>query len=319
MIMNVCEIAFSTEWFLTIPGILITCGVILLIIALIMLLISISKGKKTTQQDAMNHLNEIGAASGNPVDGNFGYSNPGMENPTIPTIPDMGMQGQNSMMQGSMGSPVADVMTSNLEPVSSNTEVLSVPVSGPTVEATVSSVPPLTATPIEPVPSNVNVEIPTVQPVVSTEIPTESVVTPTPLETNINAFNDLQANTTPVVAAEPPKPIYGGANPLDATQNMPAIDVQHEPYSGGLTVEQPISAIESPTVSSTVETVSPAVEMPVLQPVEATPIPTVQTASVEMPKVETPVISEPVGVSPIPTVNVTDAPLETEKTTVEEL
>ena len=43
------NIAFSTEWFLTIPGILITCGVILLIIALIMFIVGSTKGKKNKE------------------------------------------------------------------------------------------------------------------------------------------------------------------------------------------------------------------------------------------------------------------------------
>lgn len=47
---------FSLDWFLSIPGLLITGGVLLFLIAFILLIVTMLKGKKKTRVPMQRHL-----------------------------------------------------------------------------------------------------------------------------------------------------------------------------------------------------------------------------------------------------------------------
>ena len=54
---------FNFDWFLTVPGILITCGVLVLIIALIVFIVSSVKGKKERAVLASGDISANSAAA----------------------------------------------------------------------------------------------------------------------------------------------------------------------------------------------------------------------------------------------------------------
>ena len=78
---------FSFDWFLTVPGILITCGVLVLIIALIVFIVSSVKGKKEKAVLAVSgDVNANSAVASNPAAVNPTDSM-AMQNPTAVATP----------------------------------------------------------------------------------------------------------------------------------------------------------------------------------------------------------------------------------------
>lgn len=274
------NIAFSTEWFLTIPGILITCGVILLIIALIMFIVGSTKGKKNKEMPKVEA--PVGAVQPQvqvqPVDNVQPVVQPeSQENsfinndavavsepmgpieevtPVAPVIPEVPVVDVPQ---------VAPVVTEVETPVDSVSAVEIPTVVVPTPEAS----PVAEVTPIPEVPVINTEAIPTVnEPVV--EVPEVNNLE----ATNVNIYGGVvpTVEVSPVQPVEEARPIYGGADPLEATQNLPKMDVHHEPYSGG---SQPVAEV-APVVPT---------------PVEVTPIPEVE-----------PVVNEQPAVAPTPSV-----------------
>lgn len=256
--MKLCAIAFSTEWFLTIPGILVSCGVLLLIIALIMFIVSATKGKKKE---------EVPASLEQVVEPVQSDSVVVPQEEVTPVV-------QEEIAQEVVTEPVEEVVAVN-EPMGPITEVVM-------PDTVVPEVPVIEVGPVveEIQPEEVVVEpvIPVIEPIlepiiepVVTEvepdvIPTEVISAPEFVEpvlenadimtdnlekTNINIYGGVAPVVPPV--EEEVRSIYGGADPLDATQNLPKMDVHHEPYSGGKEV---------------VEEASEVVEIPVVEPVQ---------------------------------------------------
>lgn len=368
------NIAFSTEWFLTIPGILITCGVILLIIALIMFIVSSMKGKKDKSKPVVsnnaveqNSVPVSPTVESNPVQANVPVNNIGVqpqvnqpvntgsvqsiptaveepvktnsfinndisENETapavtnvaserpsidIPTIQPVNTSFQQPVMeQPTINSTVNEVEVApvipNIVSEQPSVDIPSVQPANTTYEQPVVDITPTINPTINPVMENNTTDIPNVDlsqptpsvpvinPVVEDVIPTSNVgqVAPSinePVVEMPEIPNMEQANTNiyggaiPTVDAinvqpEVSRPIYGGADPLEATQNLPKIDVHHEPYSGGIgpVVDiQPMEETVTTPVNTTpvMEVVPPVVEQTVT---EAIPIPSV----VEIPDVE---------------------------------
>ena len=285
------NIAFSTEWFLTIPGILITCGVILLIIALIMFIVGSTKGKKNKEMPKVEA--PVGAVQPQvqvqPVDNVQPVVQPeSQENsfinndavavsepmgpieevtPVAPVIPEVPVVDVPQ---------VAPVVTEVETPVDSVSAVEIPTVVVPTPEAS----PVAEVTPIPEVPVINTEAIPTVnEPVV--EVPEVNNLE----ATNVNIYGGVVPTVEgrPVQPVEETRPIYGGADPLEATQNLPKMDVHHEPYSGG---SQPVAEV-APVVPT---------------PVEVTPIPAVVTPEVVVTPVVEPVVNEQPAVAPTPSV-----------------
>ena len=274
------NIAFSTEWFLTIPGILITCGVILLIIALIMFIVGSTKGKKNKEMPK-------------------GEAPVGAVQPQVQVQPVDNVQPvvQPESQENSFINNDAVAVSEPMGPIEEVTPVAPVIPEVPVVD--VPQVEPVVTEVETPVDSVSAVEIPTVVvptpeaspvaevtpipevPVINTEaIPTvnEPVVEVPEVNnleaTNVNIYGGVvpTVEVSPVQPVEEARPIYGGADPLEATQNLPKMDVHHEPYSGG---SQPVTVV-APVVPT---------------PVEVTPIPEV-----------VPVVNEQPAVAPTPSV-----------------
>ena len=51
--MYICAFKFDTAWFTTLPGLLITGGVVLLLLALVLFATSSNKGKKVKKEDVL--------------------------------------------------------------------------------------------------------------------------------------------------------------------------------------------------------------------------------------------------------------------------
>lgn len=264
--MNICEIAFSTDWFLTIPGILITCGVILLIIALIMLLVSSTKGKKSESSlpqatvepsNVMNPSVPTGMGIGiTPVpDLNLDSANLGTD---MNAVPNMGVPVMDSVP--TVDTPSTDVGSISLDSAPSG--LSSIPTLEPIAEMEIPTGLP-TVDPVQPVITLKEDEVvPTLESLGSIpsieETPTDSpepVSMPSVSQTeNMNAFDALtnSENTNayggaPIIpelqpVQEEARPIYGGANPLESTQNIPVIEEHHEPYGGALNATENTSA-----------------------------------------------------------------------------
>ena len=264
------------EWFTTIPGILIICGVILLVIAVILFVVGAKKNKNEVASD--NSVMENSVSSVNSI-----------EKPT--EIPSAGEEIAMSNVDTTINSDNSEEKIENgvFEPIH--------------IE--------------EPVVTNFNENI-------STDINNESFVNPTPV---INIPDDsvreeaipstIYGGEIPTVdftiPEEKPVTIYGGNDPLDATQTLPKMEEHHAPYGGSY----PEVRIVEPTVNNVAptpveETVAqmPFVEPPVVNiPVEE---PTITEPSVVSIPVEEPVITEPTFVN-------NEVNTATEESKVEEL
>ena len=233
------------EWLTTIPGILVVCGVILLVIAIILFIVG---AKKSRSEEVINN--------NQPIENNFNNMSNDMVN-------------------------VAVAATS--EPVVSETETV-------------------TVNEAEPVSIVSNFETPVVEPQFTIE---------EPVVTNEEVVSVPEVQEQPVVDApvyggeapridftieeEKPVTIYGGNDPLEATQTFPTMEENHVPYGGSF----PEVKINEPTVDTVVPTVSEeTVEMPVIEPVvtteEVVSVPEVQEQTFEP-------VSEPVVESVTPT------------------
>lgn len=255
------------EWFTTIPGILVICGVILLVIAIILFAVSAKKDKKE---------NVINVEENNNIE------------------------------------PVVQNVSVDVQPVQ---EVVAPVVEAPVVDTNV------TDTVVEPIINDVQ---PAVENTVSNEVVNnEPVINFPAMEEVVNEVNtEVTDNATvyggeePVInfsVEEKPVTIYGGNDPLEATQKLPTVEENHIPYGG----EYPEIKIDTPVVEPTIEPVQDVV----------TPMPTVDFNTVSQPEVinipDIPEITEEPVVMPeiVPTVESTVEPAleEVKAPVVEEL
>lgn len=259
------------EWLTTIPGILILCGVILLIIAIILFAVGAKKSKK-----------ENVVSDSTVVDNS-----------------------QNTMVNNNdIG--VAPVVS---EPVVSNViETATVSVDEPVV--TVSDAEPVSVV------GDINMFEPQVAPVNPVQANNEEVVVnipntfeePVSMDNTQVIDNAVYGGEMPSVDFTPqeekPVTIYGGNDPLDATQTLPKMEENHVPYGGSYPevkiVEPTIEPVVDPTPVEAAVTEMPVVE-PVFTPVE--PITINEPEVVSIPVEEPVVITEPEVVS-IPTESV---------------
>jgi len=296
--MNICAIAFSLEWFTTIPGMLITGGVILLLIAFIMLIVGSSKGKKKNKGGAAQSVADTNAAVPSAEASGVVASEAVM--PSMPTVEDQAVTSNNSVDSVATSEPMGPI-TESVAPTTVVPEVATVQtpaVEAPTVEPVVNPIPTVDIPPIVPA-TPVESPIPTVEPVVPTET-IEPVVAEPVLETpdalnlektSVNIYGG--ASVVPnVPVQEEARPIYGGANPLDATQNLPKMDVHHEPYSGGQDVVNPIPTVD--VVPAPQE--APVVEAPVQEPVQPPVVEAIPVVEPTAPVATPEVVNQPVEV-----------------------
>lgn len=285
------------DWFTTIPGILVICGVILLVIAIILFIAGNKKAKKEEMvqtNPVTESANTMNIEVNTTADTNIGEVNvqevsPVMEQAsTIPTesvslenneLPKMKVESNNDVSPIQIEEPV-QIPSEEIhieEPVKiSDTEIhneeasIPEPVSIPSIDNSVNSMDTVSDE------TSFNIPIPTEKPSFDN--------TSTSIYGGASPISNISMNE------EKPVTIYGGNDPLEATQSIPKVEEHHEPY-GGVYPEAKIVDMNASTVTPTpVEEVVSA--MPVTDTnlennqVEDTTTPSVVTIPEEKPVVE---------------------------------
>lgn len=285
------------DWFTTIPGILVICGVILLVIAIILFIAGNKKAKKEEMvqtNPVTESANTMNTEVNTTADTNIGEVNvqevsPVMEQAsTIPTesvslenneLPKMKVESNNDVSPIQIEEPV-QIPNEEIhieEPVKiSDTEIhneeasIPEPVSIPSIDNSVNSMDTVSDE------TSFNIPIPTEKPSFDN--------TSTSIYGGASPISNISMNE------EKPVTIYGGNDPLEATQSIPKVEEHHEPY-GGVYPEAKIVDMNASTVTPTpVEEVVSA--MPVTDTnlgnnqVEDTTAPSVVTIPEEKPVVE---------------------------------
>ena len=225
------------DWFTTIPGILITCGVILLFVAVVLFILG-NKKEKNTSNLAMN----------------TGVMNQPLINDEVMTkdTPSMIIDETN------------EAKIEGVNPI--NPAVIDFT---PTAEAV--QAPVIEEAPVVQNTNTYDFSVPTIEPVVETnEVPTvEPTVTDTnQVEETVPAYDFSIPAAEPVVeeakSVEPEVTIYGGNDPLINTQVNTEV-VNHEPYSGTseATIVPPVA---TPVVEENANPI-PTISIPEIQPV----------------------------------------------------
>lgn len=285
------------DWFTTIPGILVICGVILLVIAIILFIAGNKKAKKEEMvqtNPVTESANTMNTEVNTTADTNIGEVNvqevsPVMEQAsTIPTesvslenneLPKMEVESNNDVSSIQIEEPV-QIPSEEIhieEPVKiSDTEIhneeasIPEPVSIPSIDNSVNSMDTVSDE------TSFNIPIPTEKPSFDN--------TSTSIYGGASPISNISMNE------EKPVTIYGGNDPLEATQSIPKVEEHHEPY-GGVYPEAKIVDMNASTVTPTpVEEVVSA--MPVTDTnlennqAEDTTAPSVVTIPEEKPVVE---------------------------------
>lgn len=285
------------DWFTTIPGILVICGVILLVIAIILFIAGNKKAKKEEMvqtNPVTESANTMNTEVNTTADTNIGEVNvqevsPVMEQAsTIPTesvslenneLPKMKVESNNDVSPIQIEEPV-QIPSEEIhieEPVKiSDTEIhneeasIPKPVSIPSIDNSVNSMDTVSDE------TSFNIPIPTEKPSFDN--------TSTSIYGGASPISNISMNE------EKPVTIYGGNDPLEATQSIPKVEEHHEPY-GGVYPEAKIVDMNASTVTPTpVEEVVSA--MPVTDTnlennqVEDTTTPSVVAIPEEKPVVE---------------------------------
>ncbi len=285
------------DWFTTIPGILVICGVILLVIAIILFIAGNKKAKKEEMvqtNPVTESANTMNTEVNTTAETNIGEVNvqevsPVMEQAsTIPTesvslenneLPKMEVESNNDVSPIKIEEPV-QIPSEEIhieEPVKiSDTEIhneeasIPEPVSIPSIDNSVNSMDTVSDE------TSFNIPIPTEKPSFDN--------TSTSIYGGASPISNISMNE------EKPVTIYGGNDPLEATQSIPKVEEHHEPY-GGVYPEAKIVDMNASTVTPTpVEEVVSA--MPVTDTnlennqVEDTTAPSVVAIPEEKPVVE---------------------------------
>lgn len=251
--------SFDFSWFLTIPGMLITGGVLLLIIALIIFIATSGSNRKKEKKEKEETKIETK-----------------IEEPVA-----MVSNGAEMVPAQEVQTPVSNV----IEPVSPTPSVSTPPIVEPVVQdinvkPVVEPIPEPAPQPeprVEPVveapvmnditpsvvpPVNDTVVTPTVEPIVPKveEVPTiaQEPVIPTVEEIKPQPSVSIYGGATPevkedVLKEEKPHQIYGGADPTDNTQTIPVLNHGYQ-YGEPVQKEAPVeyeNKVEPPVVDTT--------------------------------------------------------------------
>lgn len=271
--------SFNPGWFLTLPGILITSGVILLLIALILLLTSAKKEEEEQQSSTTTTLttnNVETVAQPEPIQVNVPSApveekTVTIEQPTMQTIEERPTnQPVEQAPSNNMGVGILDIANNNIKPVVEE-PVMPSKVETPGVlninEGTVQQtkvqeeIPSININKVEtPVVNNENV-VPTIpiqeeiKPIINTE---EIKPQPVSIYGGVSPTSDINKENL-----QPEKPvIYGGADPLENTAPIPT--VAHPAYSTVASTPQPMPA--TPSVVNEAKLVDPIATPEVITP-----------------------------------------------------
>lgn len=283
------------DFFKSVPGLLITLGIVLLIIALIILVVQSKKVKKANKKAA--------AGGEQPVPGNV-PAQPSVQpagmapiaDPTQPVQPqvdpNMGIA-QETQLPGVAATDVAGVQPIAIDPNEVNeatangfsNEVKVLPIDGTPVDASTGDVTtPSFEVPQQQVPAQPTPEA--VAPIAPAPAEVQPVVEPTPIET---AMPEVQpAPISPAVPEVAPAPveaapvtpapaevqpaaptIYGGANPV-----APAVE------------PQPVETQQIYGGADPLENTQPLPQVPSISSVPAQPVPAEAPAEVKVPEIQ---------------------------------
>lgn len=285
--------SFSLDWFMTIPGMLITGGVVFLIIALIIFIVTGNKKPKTNKEvQAVQEASKqeaVATASQTvtqtpvvPTNNQVVTPQPVVTpEPVVPATP------VNSMAEKSVKEEVEPaVFTATIPENIAPQPVVqqSVPVVNPTVSPIVNN---KTVSPTMPTPAVPTIEqTPVVNQPVVPSIPVNEEKKETIQTPSFDMPRQIYGGASPIVPNVPHeeehRQIYGGANPLENTQSVPIV-----PSRPVVTKEV---KVEVPTVATLTVPVTPSVTSQVSNdifasssvaatPVNANPVvePTVQS------------------------------------------
>lgn len=220
--------AIDLDWFLTIPGILISCGVLLLLIALIIFIVTSVKAKKEekAKEESVENVAVDAVPAVDPVVPEAASVVPEPSvSPVTPTVSVMDDVQPATAPVVEEKAPVIDMTP--IEPV---TPVAENPV---VTNDNVLGIPPME--PIAPIAAVEEPAAPAVAPMVE---PVAPVVEPTPVtnmedtlsnlempeatnleKTSVSIYGGADPTIPPITEPEH-RPIYGGADPMEATQSM---------------------------------------------------------------------------------------------------
>ena len=278
---------FNLSFFTSIPGMLITGGVLLLLIALIIFIVTGNKDKKKKKDEVKNEVSDAVATTPS-VDvavsteeavNNLNQVNPTVETPTVTTPPVNTPLINGNTTVNNTASPTEGVTPSTAEPItvvssentvtpdnniSSNVQAsdsqptnvgednsLGNVTPSPVVTPTVNVVPTEEVKPVvnpEPTPS----VVPTIEPVTKTEEPVVNKEVETPVVT-VNQTPEVEVVKQP----EEHKAIYGGVSSV-----IPNINVNndvHRPIYGGADPLENTGVV--PTINNQVTSTIPAVDI----------------------------------------------------------
>jgi nicotinate-nucleotide--dimethylbenzimidazole phosphoribosyltransferase len=207
---------FDLKFFMTIPGLLITGGVLLFIIALIILLVSGKKSKKApvpapAVAPAPNAANATMAAQ------------PAMPINNAQSVPDMNAPTVN------MAASITDVPAPiAVEPVMAQPveqPVMAQPVMAQPVEQPVMAQ-PVMAQPVEqPVMAQPVMAQPVEQPVMTQPVMAQPVIAQPQAQAPVSIYGGVSPIVPEINAAQPEQhQIYGGADPMENTRSMPVVN-----------------------------------------------------------------------------------------------
>lgn len=262
-------LALSLDWFTTIPGILVSVGVVLLVIALVLFILG---SKKTKKEEKVVENTEIAT----PVTENVTLNEAVMpvEEVSVNEVEVQPMTAEETKFENiEVGTPGVDPINPEVEAVSTD-------------------------------------EISNVQEVVIGDIKIEEPETNELDKTMISVYGEEAS------VEEPKVTIYGGNDPLEATQNLPKVEEHHEPYGGAINevkIVEPVeeNVIQIPEVEP-IQVEAPSVEE---EPVSIE----IPTEPVEIPSEVVEIPSEPVEIPTVVDEVTVDQSVEEEKTVVEEL
>lgn len=252
--------SFSLDWFTTIPGMLITGGVIFLIIALVIFIVTGNKKPKTNKevQAVQETSKQEAAVAATPVVGQTVTTNEQVatpqpvttSEPVVPTTPVSSMAEKVAPQEvepAVFTTPIPQDVAPTPQPISNNQ------VSNITEKSTATA-------PTIPEPQPVAITQSEATPVVPTIVPTPVVNQPVVPEIPVKE-EKKEVIQTPSV--DIPRPIYGGVSPI--VPNVPH-EEEHRPIYGGAnplenTQSVPIVS-QKPVVTEEVKVTVPNVEIP---------------------------------------------------------
>ena len=315
--MKVLEfMSFDPAWFLTVPGLLITGGVVLLLIALIVFIATSKKDKGASVDptvegsipivggpDDMSNMNNMGETQA-PMGMDNTMMNAGMmPTPEMNAAAPMGMAPMPGMTDPMNNLGTVDPQPMPMPNIPENTNPA--PVEMPSVN------PIDMGTPMNDAP----VEIPSVESAPSININAPETVAnmtpgvnPTPADAPVIDFNSVTPveaapviepamnNTVTLTEPNNARPIYGGANPLENTASIPTVS-NHTAYNGEPiipnSVVEEVKVMDAPQVAPVTSGVVVDNQAPAV-PQGPTPVAPVVEPAAPTPIAETPVAPQPV-------------------------